>query len=103
MTKRTTPTDMTVGRLLGCEPQRSPRSIPATHCIALCCGSKPVLAEAGSGLTTAKIASAVARLLPWHRGYASNTLLVCKIIGRVLINPALWTEWHSIGHFPIRC
>ena len=40
MTKRITPTDMAVGRLLGCEPQRSPRSIPRTHCIALCCGSK---------------------------------------------------------------
>ena len=64
MTKRITPTDMAVGRLLGCEPQRSPRSIPATHCIALCCGSKPVLAEAGSGLARDKIASPVARLLP---------------------------------------
>jgi hypothetical protein len=59
MTKRITPTDMAVGRLLACEPQRSPRSIPRTHCIVPCCGSKPVLAEAGSGLATAKIASPV--------------------------------------------
>ena len=49
---------------MGREPQRSPRSIPATHCIALCCGSKPTLAEAGSGLARYEIASPVARLLP---------------------------------------
>jgi hypothetical protein len=64
MTKRITPTDMAVGRLLGCEPAAKPALDPGTHCIALCCGSKPVLAEAGSGLARDKIASPVARLLP---------------------------------------
>ena len=68
------------GGRFGRTPHEARARSRRTHCIALCCGSKPVLAEAGSGLARDKIASPVARLLPRHRGYASNTLFVCTMM-----------------------